>query len=579
MVAVPVPAVTPAARCCRALRYLLLLSLLPIGLAGCQTLIPTPATVPPAAAQPPVATAPLPAIALPAGTTTKGGTRLINAEAVREFYRARHGAPAWQLTAHPELAEQLRAAIDDTAAEGLVPEEYHRQRLDNLAQTPVAEPGNEAVMESELLLTDAFLAIAAHYRHGRINLQPVLPEWQPTPRNENLGLVLEAALSSGTIRETLRQRLPTAPEYLALKAALAQLRQLAVQGGWPLLPSGIRMQMGDRGERIVLLRQRLASSGDLGADTAADERFDAPLQAAVQRFQARHGLKADGVVEQKTLKALNIPVQRRIQQLATNLERWRWLPRDLGYRHIVVNIAGFSLTVVEDRQPLLEMRVVAGRPDRPTPIFSSAIAHLVLNPTWEVPHEIATKDLLPKIRKDQAYLQRFGFRVLAGNGGNGQEVNPAQLDWQKLTPATFRYHLRQNPGADNFLGQVKFIFPNQYSVYLHDTPTKNLFQRESRAYSSGCVRLEKPLELAALLLHGTPLGSQEALTAALANGTKTVRLPSPMPIHLLYRTAWVDNQGTLHLRPDLYGHDRLIEEGLQGRAIKKPLPCIGECGQ
>ncbi|MEW6593704.1 MAG: L,D-transpeptidase family protein [Thermodesulfobacteriota bacterium] len=548
-----------------------------LALTGCQTFVAHSSLVPPP-------TPPLPAadpqftISLP-DETTPGGTRLVNPAAMREFYRARRGAPAWQRPEHPDLAAQLLAAIRGSAAEGLTPAAYHLQALEGLDQTTAAD--HRHVVEQELLRTDAFLTLASHYRYGRLNLQAILPEWQPQLREENLGALLESALAGGTIAATLHGLLPQAPGYRALKEALARLRRMADQDGWPAIPGGSRMQRGDHGPRVVVLRQRLAVSGDLPAETApAGDRFDDDAEAAVRRFQARHGLKADGVVEQKTLKALNVPAERRIQQLTTNLERWRWLPRTIGNRDIVVNIPGFSLTVLENQQPLLTMKVVAGRSDRQTPVYSSTVTHLVLNPTWEVPREIASKDLLPKIRKDPTYLQRLGFRVLTANGGNGRELDPAQIDWRAVTPTAFRYHLSQKPGKDNFLGQVKFLFPNPYSVYLHDTPSKNLFQKESRPFSSGCVRLERPLDLAALLLRDTALGSREGLNAALASkATRTVRLPAPIPVHLIYLTAWLDDDGALQLRPDLYGYDRLIEEGLAGLAVRKPLPCIGGCGE
>lgn len=550
---------------------LLALCLLPLVLAGCQVLTAPPAPPPPTALS---AAAPeQPALAL--SDETVAAVPLINAKGVRDFYRVRQGKPAWTT---PEAVAELLAAIRESGAEGLNPQDYHLQKL-----TEVGQPADgEATIARELLLTDAFLALASHYRYGRLNLQHILPEWQPQPRDEKFGALLETALAKNEVRATLERLLPKDAGYAALKAAYRRHQTLVEQGGWQRIPAGTRMQRGDHGPRIALLRQRLILGGDLPAEASATGHFDADLQAAVQRFQARHGLKADGVVEQNTLKALNVPVERRLRQLATNLEHRRWLPREFGSRDIVVNIAGFSLTVLEEQQPLLTMKVVAGRSDRQTPIFHSTITHLVLNPTWEVPYSIATKDLLPKIRKNPAYLRRFGFRLLngnGGNGGNGQEMNPAQIDWQKVTPATFRYHLSQNPGKDNFLGQVKFLFANPYSVYLHDTPSKNLFQKESRPFSSGCVRLEKPLELAALLLRDTPLGSREGLDAALKNSTRTVRLPLAFPVHLIYQTAWVDGDGTLQLRPDIYGYDRLIEEGLEGRTVKKPLPCIGGCGE
>ena len=551
-------------------------------LAGCQQIPPPPVAEPAATPPVPIAEpAPAPAPNLAAVLqidTTPAGTRLLAPGEVRAFYGARQFSPAWQEAGRPELAVQLLAAIGDTAVEGLSPDDYHLRQLATLVPT-FDKDSEAAAVERELLLTDAFLAIAAHYRYGRLDLRSVLPEWQPRSRNENHTVLLEAALASGDIRTALQRLLPNAAGYLALKNALRHHRQLASQGGWPAIPAGNRMEQGDNGGRVALLRQRLAVSGDLAPEQAVGDNFDTALQGAVRRFQARHGLEKDGVIGEKTLAALNMPVDMRIRQLAANLERWRWLPEDLGRRHIMVNIAGFSLTVVEKQRKVMEMSVIAGRPDRPTPIFSSTIAYLVLNPYWEVPHDIAVKDLLPKVRQDRTYLQRLGIRVLPVNGANDTALDSTRIDWQRLDASRFRYRLRQDPGPTNFLGRIKFIFPNPYSVYLHDTPARELFKQESRAFSSGCVRVEKPLDLAALLLRDTPLGTEQALISALTGGTRTVHLPTPMPIHLLYWTAWVDDQGASHFRPDLYGHDRLIEDGLKGLTIPKPLPCISECAQ
>lgn len=548
-----------------------------LALAGCQTLRPDPLPPPPPPAPPqPIAAVPADQLtaALEAGTVA--GTPLIDAKAVRDFYRSRQEGPAWTT---PAAAMELLATIRASRDEGLNPQHYHLAKLEELSPPAASGPADEAAVARELLLTDAFLTLASHYRYGRINLQAILPEWQPQARDEKFGVLLEKALAGGEIRASLEQLLPSAPGYVALREAYRHHLAMAEQGGWPTIPAGSKLQQGDHGPRVALLRQRLARSGDLASEAANGDRFDPTLLAAVRRFQSRHGLRSNGVAEAATLKALNLPLGRRIQHLATNLERWRWLPRDLGRRHIAVNIPAFTLTVVENEQPVLTMKVVAGRPDRQTPIFSSIVTHLVLNPTWEVPREIASKDLLPKIKKNPNYLKQFGFRVLSTNGNGGQELDAGRLDWQKITPATFRYHLSQNPGKDNFLGRVKFIFPNPYSVYLHDTPSKKLFLKESRSFSSGCVRLEKPLDLAALLLRPTPLGSREGLDNALTNkATRTLRLPVPTPVHLLYLTTWVED-GTVHFRPDLYGHDRLIEEGLAGRAVRKPLPCLGGCGE
>ena len=341
----------------------------------------------------------------------------------------------------------------------------------------------------------------------------------------------------------------------ALESALAHYQQLAAQGGWPQVPVGPALHEGERDERILLLKERLVASGDLAAPPDQGDLFDGLLKEAVQRFQARHGLTADGVVGTRTLTELNVPIGQRIQQLAASLERCQPLPSLLEPRHILVNIADFTLKLYEDGELRLSMPVIVGKTYRQTPVFTGSISSLVLNPSWEVPHSIATKDLLPKIKKNPGYLSQSHFRVFQG-WKTSEEINPAGIDWATLSPSRFPYRLRHEPGPDNALGQVKFLFPNPYDVYLHDTPSQALFQKDTRTFSSGCIRLARPLDLAVYLLQGTSLGSMEALNAALSREkTQTVAIPTPIPVHIAYMTAWVDREGIIQFRPDIYNRD------------------------
>lgn len=342
-----------------------------------------------------------------------------------------------------------------------------------------------------------------------------------------------------------------------LEKALARYHHLAAQGGWPQVPAGPTLREGDMDVRIPLLRKRLTASGDLPAPTEEEYffLFDETLREAVQRFQIRHGLIADGVVGTKTLTELNVPVSERIRQLAASLERCQPLPSLLEPRHILVNIADFTLKLYEDGELRLSMPVIVGKTYRQTPVFNGRISSLVLNPTWEVPHSIATKDLLPKIKKNPGYLSQLHLRVFQG-GKSSTEIAPSTVDWTNLSQAHFPYRLRQEPGPNNALGRVKFLFPNPYDVYLHDTPARELFQKDSRTFSSGCIRIAKPLDLAAYLLQGTPLGSPEALAAAIAREkTRNVPIPSPIPVHIVYMTAWVDSEGVIQFRPDIYNRE------------------------
>jgi murein L,D-transpeptidase YcbB/YkuD len=359
---------------------------------------------------------------------------------------------------------------------------------------------------------------------------------------------------------------PPYPEVRRLAAALDDLQRTADTGGWPLVPAGEPLRPGDASVRVPELRDRLLATGDLPEPgvLSADPFYGPELVAAVLHFQRRHGLADDGVVGTRTLAALNVPVERRIDQVRVNLERWRWLPADLGEHHLRVNIAGFELDEVQSGWITYSARVIVGRQYTKTPVFSSEITHLVLNPYWSVPSGIARREILPAVKKDPSYLAREGFDVLAA-GGPAVPIDPATIDWSELSAARLPYVFRQRPGPGNSLGRIKFVFPNPYDVYLHDTPARSLFEREVRAFSHGCIRLQNPLELADRLLAGDPAWTPERLRAEIASGRKqSVRLPAPLPIHVVYFTAWVDGAGTLHFRNDVYGRDAAVLDALGG---------------
>ncbi|UCE07671.1 MAG: L,D-transpeptidase family protein, partial [bacterium] len=259
------------------------------------------------------------------------------------------------------------------------------------------------------------------------------------------------------------------------------------------------------------------------------------MKESIRKFQQRHGLDVDGAIGTKTLAALNTSVDDRIRQIEVNMERWRWLPQDLGKRHILVNIANFELDVVEDGNQVLTMLVIVGKTYRRTPVFSDKMTYLVLNPYWHVPPNLARQDILPQIKKDSTYLARKKIKVFDSWGADTKEIDPKTIDWSKVTIKNLIYRFRQDPGLENALGRIKFMFPNQFNVYLHDTPSLELFKKMVRDFSSGCIRIEKPIDLAEYVLRGDPKWTRKDILAALAKGVEqTVRLPEPIPIHLLY---------------------------------------------
>jgi murein L,D-transpeptidase YcbB/YkuD len=283
----------------------------------------------------------------------------------------------------------------------------------------------------------------------------------------------------------------------------------------------------------------------------------------VQQFQLDNGLKSDGVVGKKTFTALNIPLEYRIKQLIINMERWRWLPENLGSRYIYVNIADYNLKLYEDNQVIMQMKTIVGKEQRSTPVFSDTIKYLVINPYWYVPKSIAVEDKLPLIKEDYSYLKENNYSLFQYTGNNKlEEIDPAEVNWPKIDEDNFNYLLRQNPGDNNALGRIKFMFPNKFSIYLHDTPGRYLFSENERGFSSGCIRIEKPIDLAEYLLNDQEKWNRENIEEEMENDKeKTVYLKNPIKIYLQYNTAWIDSFGRLNFREDIYKRDqKIIEE-------------------
>jgi murein L,D-transpeptidase YcbB/YkuD len=485
------------------------------------------------------------------------------------FYERRLYLPVWSSGGRPAgAATELLSVIGGVGSEGLEPEDYHLGALSELRASAEAGGGAATLADFDLLMTDAFLILGAHLVSGRVDPETFDAEWVAHRREVDLAETLERALAGDGPRRTLDDLRPRHVEYRRLADALATYRGLAEAGGWPSVPDGPVLRPGESSLRVRDLRARLGSGDPRATRAPADPLlYDEELETAVIAFQASHGLDTDGVVGDKTLAALNVPADVRARQIELNLERWRWLPQKLGERYVVVNIPAFDVSVIEGDEVILEMRVAVGRSYRRTPVFSDAIRYLVLNPHWEVPHRLAVQDKLPEIKKDPEFLSREGFRVYQGWGAEQREIDPATVDWSDVEPRSFSYRLRQSPGPRNALGRVKFMFPNRFNVYLHDTPSREVFGKAERDVSSGCIRLERPLELAETLLGPESRWSRSEIERVLASGAETViSLERPVPVHLLYWTAWADADGAIHFRNDVYGRDALLAEALERAA-------------
>ena len=472
-----------------------------------------------------------------------GGEALHSADEVRRFYHGIGYRTGWSGPAAPLPAAAAMAGFlsDQVASDGLEPGDYHaapiRRLLDPRRRLAPADR-----VELDLLLTDAFLTVARDLVRGRVPPRAVHPAWSMAGRTADLPAVLAPALAGGKVGEALIGLRPPTAQYGRLRRALARYRQLQEQGGWASL-AGRTLRPGDAGAEVAALRARLAAEDSLeaGGDTAV---YDSVLAGAVRRFQRRNGITGDAVVGPMTRAALNVAAERRVRQLRASLERERWLPASLGNRYVAVYIPAFELQAMDGGRVALESRVVGGKTGWHTPIFSASMTTVIFNPYWNIPPSILQKEVLPRQGRDPSYFSREGIEAVRDGGG-------------------VRY--RQVPGPQNPLGAVKLIFPNSYNVYLHDTSSPSLFARDERAFSHGCVRVEKPLELAAFALAETPGWSSDSVHAV-RDGDRTrerpVALSKPLPVYIFYRTAWVDDTGEVQFRRDLYELDVLLERAL-----------------
>ena len=510
-----------------------------------------------------------------------GGEPVYTSEALLGFYVRRLYRPAWIDEHGPtRLVDDLVNALCLADLEGLRPEDYQLAAIETVVTAVRTDVRSRKVIapdrwaELDLLLTNAFLVYGSHLLAGRVNPENLAQEWVANRRGADFAAVLEDALASGDIARKLATLEPPHRGFRRLRDALARQRAVAARGRWPTVPDGPTLRPRDHSPQVAALRERLRLGGDLAAptDSGGAEFFDEALELAVKRFQRRHGLTDDGAAGVATRAELNVSAERRMEQVELNLERWRWLPQDLGRRHIEVNIAAFELEVLEEEAVVLAMRVVVGVPDsgQHTPVFSDTMRYLVLNPYWQVPDNIARKDLLLRVQRDSTYLAQQKIRVFKGWGPEAKEVDPATVAWSAITPDDFPFRLCQDPGPINALGRIKFMFPNKFNVYLHDTPSRPLFGRTRRDFSHGCIRIQKPIELAVYLLRKDPRWNREALMLALDEAVdRTVPLPEPIPIHLLYWTAWADEDGTIEFRRDIYGRDAPLLEAMRAPASTK----------
>lgn len=501
---------------------------------------------------------------------------------VAAFYEKRGAVPVWLDGDGPsDIAEGAIEAIAAADNHALQPDdyEYHplsqeRRWLAEGEKNPNKAVRRQELARFELRLTTALLTLGRDAAIGRTDPRRTDQRWKRQREVPDLPAALEKAIADNAMPQWADRVGPVHPEYARLRKAWAALRPHR-DAKWTRVPN-VTLRPGQSHVAAMMLRYRLAGSGELpaeatrpatgpaakaarpGAKPAADpvlSRYDPTLVKAVQAFQEKHGLKPTGIVDARTVAALNVPIAQRMAQVALNLERWRWMPDDLGDRHIRVNVPRFYVEAIEHGRPVLSIRAIVGKEGDETPIFSESMTHVVLSPYWNIPPTIAADETLPAMERDPEYLQRNNIEVVRVAGSETEVIDPADLDWsdeETMKGVAFR----QRPGSDNALGFVKFMFPNPYNVYIHDTPADGLFQRLGRTLSHGCVRIEDPVGFATYVLRDQPQWTRDAIMEAMHAGTeKHVKLTAAIPVHIVYFTAWADEKGGLHFREDVYGFD------------------------
>ena len=460
-----------------------------------------------------------------------------------------------EITRAIEALKVLRAAPEHGLGTGAYNARAVEAAIDRLKTSAPEAPDRAVQLASVESETEhALLALAHDVAIGRVSPSAIDPHWKSQREVPDLAGSLHQ-LANRSLEQWIASLQPQHSEYAALQRALRDLRAQQQQGAWPKVPAR-PFKPGTSDPGVAVLRERLVASGELAAASVADAAtYDEQLKAAVKTFQEHHGLKATGIVDQTTLSAMNVPLSERIRQVEINLERWRWMPDDFGARHFLVNIPAFLLMARENGKSVRAIRVIVGKAGHETPIFSGDMETVVFSPYWNVPDSIAEGETAPAVRQDPGYLTRNQIDVVRRSKSGVKVVDPAMVNWydpDELSQLSFR----QRPGAKNALGHVKFLFPNAFNVYLHDTPTDSLFARPRRAFSHGCVRVEEPEALASYVLRDRPEWTTERISSAMNAGVeKYVQLDETIPVHIVYFTTWVDEQGGLYFLPDVYGYD------------------------
>jgi len=473
------------------------------------------------------------------------------------LYERRNYAPVWD---NPQAVRQLIETLEHVDNDGLIGNDYHLPIILKLqTNNHAGDPANAAGLD--ILMTDALIRLGYHLLVGKVDAEELDTNWNMTTTIGDLDTILSLAeyIESARIPQLIEQLRPDHAYYACLQQGLVRYRTIRDQGGWQSVPDGPTLKPGMADARIPVIRERLSVTGELStADTTIDI-YDETLTGAVKQFQQHHGLTADGVIGPATVAAMNVPVQARIDQIKVNLERARWVLHDLPEDVVIVDITGFEVSYRREGKIVWSTLAQVGTPYRETPVFKDQIRYLEVNPTWTVPPTILQKDILPQMAKDPSYLQQKDMQVLTHDGNY---VDPKTIDWSQYPQKRFPYLLRQNPGPNNALGRIKFMFPNKHLVYLHDTPNRNLFERDQRAFSSGCIRIMHPFKLAELLLDDPQWTQSRIEELVESKQTTRINLSKPVTVILMYWTVNIADDGGILFKADIYNRDAAVLAGL-----------------
>ncbi len=489
---------------------------------------------------------------------------------LQEFYKSRGFEPVWcGKDDYSYNIKLLQGYLKASAEEGLNPSDYRvTPDVDSCSDLD-----DSLLAEFDLSLTNAFLKYSKDVSTGRLDPKQVDEDWHIKRVEFNPVAALNAALKSDKLQETLTNIQPQHEQYLLLREKLHKYMEIQRNNSWPFIPPGRTLKPGDRHPHIPLIRRRLASEveGGLYPRGSDEQVYDRDLMIAVQRFQKHHGLEMDGIIGPSTKQAMNMSVEWRIKQIKTSMERWRWMPRTLGESYILVNVPGFKMNFINNGRSILSMRTITGSKDHASPSFQSKITRIIFNPTWTVPTSIAINELIPQQMKDPNFIAKSDMEVFIKNQNGNRDssnakYNPQDIDWSQFSEKHFPYLLVQRPGPNNSLGRIKFQTPNKFGIYLHDTPYRHLFTRDKRALSHGCIRLEKPEQLAAMLmgdgLNPTPESASRVGNLVDAKVTSQLNPNVTVPVYVVYMTAWIDKDGTIQFRDDIYDRDSRINNRL-----------------